>query len=169
MYDYFNPYTASPLPTDHFWACDNDQTTQEEFPPHILRSHLRIYQNPPENWDQTTISHNLIYATGDLLIDRLGKMIYKNYVALDLTPTEYALVLYLVEHSTMFCSRDNMRSMINNRFRHHIADNTLSKHVHRTRGKLGQNDLGGLIYVLTRNSRGYKWNLPVYKCYVDRK
>lgn len=166
MFDYFNPRTAGILPADRYCTMNHDQSlvNGETWK---SRGEPPIYLVPPKDWDTATIRENTVYATGDLLIDRPGKMIYKNHAPLDLTPTEYEVVIFLVENATMFCSRSSMRSMINLRFRHRIADNTLSKHIHRARGKLGQNN-GGLNYVVTRNSRGYKWNLPVYKCYLDR-
>lgn len=135
----------------------------------IILDHMErtICDLPPKNWDAVTILENTVLETGDLLIDRYGKIIYKNGLALDLTPTEYEMVVYLVENVTIYCSRENLKEMISIRFRHHIADNTLSKHIHRTRGKLGQCQL--MPYVITRNSRGYKWNMPVRKRYLYRK
>lgn len=122
---------------------------------------------PPRTWDSITIAENTVLKTGDLLIDRYGRMIYKNGRPLHLTPTEYAVIVYLVENVTIYCSREKLRELISIRFRHNIADNTLSKHIHRTRLKLGQSDESP--YVVTQNSRGYKWNMPVDKRYMDRR
>lgn len=122
---------------------------------------------PPKNWDAITVAENTVLETGDLLIDRYGKIVYKNGIALDLTPTEYEVIVYLVENVTIYCSRESLKEMLSVRFRRRIADNTLSKHIHRTRCKLGQTS--SAPYVITRNSRGYKWNLPVKKRYLCRK
>lgn len=126
----------------------------------------RLSNVPPKSWDSITVRENTVYITGDLIIDRHGKIVFKEGKILDLTPTEYAILVHLVENVTLYCSRSNLKEMVSSRFRHTIADNTLSKHIHRTRSKLQQTQ--EMKYVITQNSRGYKWNLPVCKKYLSR-
>ncbi len=121
---------------------------------------------PQQGWDPITCNQNRVYQTGDLIIDDYGKMVFKNGVSLNLTPIEYDLVLHMVENVTVICTRSSLKNLISMRYHHQIGDNTLSKHIHRTRVKLGQGPYGS--YVLTRNSKGYKWGMPVTRRYISR-
>lgn len=134
----------------------------------VLDNMPRVITNlPPEGEEDNTHPDNLLYITGDLIIDFDAELVFKNGEILDLTPTEYSLLLHLVQNVSWFCSRRRLRQMVSSRFRHEIADNTLSKHIHRTRAKLQQTPQ--MKYVVTQNCRGYKWNLPVEKKYIERE
>jgi DNA-binding response OmpR family regulator len=67
----------------------------------------------------------------------------------------------------MFCPRRILLSLVEQRYNHKVADNTLSKHINRLRKKLDQNVFHQ--YVLTRNSSGYKWGLPMERLYLVRE
>lgn len=128
---------------------------------------MRIYQLPPRAWDTMTICENRILRTGDLLIDPYGKVIYKNGKLLDVTITQFEIICCLVENVTLVVSRRRLKELIYNRCGHWVADNTLTKHINRTRKILGQEY--DWDYILTRNGRGYKWGLPVTSSYIVRR
>lgn len=125
-----------------------------------------ISEVPPRGWDPDTLRESQVYQTGDLIIDRHAGIVFKNGEMLMMTPTEFELMLHLIDNHTLFCSRENLIALISSRLRHSISDNTLSKHICRVRKKLGQT--GDTVYVLTQNSKGYKWNMVVFKRYLSR-
>ena len=126
-----------------------------------------VYDQPPRQWDPQTIRESVIYQTGDLLIDRGAQIIFKGGEMLMATPTEFELILHLVEHQTCFCAREVLINVISSRLRHCISDNTLSKHICRVRKKLGDDEIAP--YILTQNSKGYKWNFPETRRFITRE
>lgn len=136
------------------------QTIMLDDMPRILREH------PLPKWSEQTASENMVYQTGDLIIDSYANIVFKNGQMLVITPTEFRLLLALVDNSTIFCSRTWLISILSRRLRHVINDNTLSKHVCRLRKKLGSD---GDEYILTQNRKGYKWNMVVFRRYISRE
>lgn len=127
----------------------------------------RICERPSKYWDSITTAENSVYQTGDLIVDRYAKTIYKKGKCVGLTATEYEIALYLIDNVTLTCPKDAVRNMLRIRFRREISDNTLSKHIGHLRSALGQDV--DQEYILTRRSIGYKWNLPVAKRYIRRQ
>jgi DNA-binding response OmpR family regulator len=128
---------------------------------------VRLISQPWKSWDEDTAKENMIIATGDLLIDLYARIVYKEGVMVRLGPIEFDILAYLLCHYTMFCPRRILLSLVEQRYNHKVADNTLSKHINRLRKKLDQNVFHQ--YVLTRNSSGYKWGLPMERLYLVRE
>ena len=72
----------------------------------------RLCDTPRKEWDSLTAAENSVYQTGDLVVDRYAKTIYKKGQTINLTPTEYEIVLFLVDNVTLVCPKDAVRNMI---------------------------------------------------------
>lgn len=127
----------------------------------------RLCDTPRKEWDSLTAAENSVYQTGDLVVDRYAKTIYKKGQTINLTPTEYEIVLFLVDNVTLVCPKDAVRNMIKIRFHRVVSDNTISKHIGRVRTALGQN--AEQEYIVTRWTNVYKWNLPVRRKFISRR
>ncbi|WP_317300968.1 winged helix-turn-helix domain-containing protein [Allobaculum stercoricanis] len=126
----------------------------------------KLYDRPPRSWNEEQKRRNRVIQTGDLIVDEAGRQVYKNGVCIKLTPTQYHLVQYLCNNSTILCSRESLKNLTWKRTHRHIQDNTLTKHINRTRELLGQEK--GCEYILTSNGMGYRWGMPVFERYIQR-
>ncbi len=152
---------------EDYLNCELPSSSDDGAPIELDNAERIIYEIPPKEWDPQTRKENRVYQTGDLIIDRHGKVAFKQRKLLMLTPTEFEILLFLVDNHTMFCSRQSLIALISARLHHKISDNTLSKHICRVRKKIGED--GDTKYVLTQNSKGYKWNMVVYKRFLSRE
>lgn len=126
----------------------------------------KLYDRAPRSWSEEQKRRNRVIQTGDLIIDEAGRQVYKNGECIKLTPTQYHLVQYLCSNNTILCSRESLKNLTWKRCHRHIQDNTLTKHINRTRQLLGQEK--GCEYILTSNGMGYRWGMPVFERYIQR-
>lgn len=126
----------------------------------------KLYDRAPRSWSEEQKRRNRVIQTGDLIVDEAGRQVYKNGESIKLTPTQYHLVQYLCNNSTILCSRESLKNLTWKRCHRHIQDNTLTKHINRTRQLLGQEK--GCEYILTSNGMGYRWGMPVFERYIQR-
>lgn len=121
---------------------------------------------PKKGWDKVTTRENMVYETGDLIVDLFGELVYKNGNLLHLTGVEFDLLRSLVENCTIPLDRRLLLSVVETHTNRQLLDNTLSKHINRLRRRLGQNAY--CEYIQTINGKGYKWGLPVKIRYLTR-
>lgn len=126
----------------------------------------KLYDRAPRSWSEEQKKRNRVIQTGDLIVDEEGRQVYKNGQLIKLTPTQYNLILYLTSNSTILCSRETLKNLTWQRNHRRIQDNTLTKHVNRTRQLLGQEK--GAEYIITCNGMGYRWGMPVFERYIQR-
>ena len=125
-----------------------------------------IRKTPRPEWDRETVRRNTVYASGAVLADPYGGIIYKKSRRQNYGKVERELLMTLIMNRTMFCSRECLIGVINSVHEHRVADNTLNKHINNIRHSLED---GGRTYITTQYASGYKWEVPVFKYYLDRE
>lgn len=140
---------------------------QKEKPTIWVGPMLYTVQNiPDKSWDKEKREQNTLYKSGDLLIDPYARQVYKAGQALDVTPSEFEIILYLVGNAFISCAKESLKYVLSLRYRGRVSDTTLTSHIYRMRHKLGCN---GHCYIVTQHCIGYKWNMPVVRLYIDRE
>ncbi|MCF0245512.1 MAG: helix-turn-helix domain-containing protein [Ileibacterium sp.] len=126
---------------------------------------VSILKEPKPEWDEETIKRNTVYASGSVLADPYAGIVYKKSRRQPYGPVERELLQTLILNRTVFCPRGSLIKVINDVHDHRINDNTLNKHINNIRRSLEDD---GRTYIATQYSYGYKWDMPVYKFYLDR-
>lgn len=125
-----------------------------------------LMPKPFGDWDDLMTRSRTVYCSADLLLDEGAGILYKNGEKVNVTRTEYCLIMHLMKNQSMICPRSTLLRIAEMRYHHILADNTLSKHINRARRKLGEHL--GVSYIRTENSAGYHWRYDVSRCYVLR-
>jgi DNA-binding response OmpR family regulator len=107
--------------------------------------------------DLSAASADLLYA-GDLVIDRGSGRVMRGELTIDLTPTEFRLLMFLAQHPGQVLSRDQLLEKVWGYSADSIDEKTVNVHVRRLRTKIEPNPaeptllltVPGLGYRLTR-------------------
>lgn len=106
-----------------------------------------------------------VIVTADLLLDIDNECLYRGGRIVNVGKTEFDLIRCLVTCMPSFCSRSILKEVAEDRLNHSLVDNTLSKHIHRIRTKLGT--IQGRSYIETKNSYGYRWVPTIERYYLS--
>ncbi len=91
------------------------------------------------------------YACGNILIDPSTASVKKDGANLFLTPTEFQILLALVQNRGIIVTRNTLLQRIWDSDGNFIDDNTLSVHISRLRDKIGDK------HIATVRGTGYRW------------
>lgn len=97
-----------------------------------------------------------LLESGGIAIDRENCKVIKNQTELSLSPTEYKLLLYLVEHKNKVLSKEQILQHIWDTDRKYVDDNTVSVNIRRLRKKI-ERDAANPEYLKTIHGIGYLW------------
>ena len=97
---------------------------------------------------------DVLYA-GDLTIDRTRATVSRDGRALNLTPTEFRLLVFLAQHPGQVFSRGQLIENVWGSDADFYDDKTVSVHVHRLREKI-EHEPGSPELVLTVPGIGYR-------------
>ena len=101
-------------------------------------------------------ANNNILRSGPLEIDLLGKMVSIGTVKLDLTKTEYELLLFLIENRKRVVSKSALAEHLSGDMADMMSDfNFVYAHIKNLKAKLA--DAGAVDYIKTYYGTGYKW------------
>ena len=107
-------------------------------------------------------SQNYREAGGELIsngisVDRIKGEVWKNDEKLDLTASEYKLIVYLMENTGITLSSEQILGHLWDYDERYVDTNTLTVYVRRLRSKI-EDDPGNPNHIMTVRGRGYKWN-----------
>jgi DNA-binding response OmpR family regulator len=88
--------------------------------------------------DLSTGAADLLYA-GDLVIDRSSGRVTRGERTIDLTPTEFRLLMFLAQHPGQVLSRDQLLESVWGYSADSIDEKTVNVHVRRLRTKIEPN------------------------------
>ena len=103
--------------------------------------------------------------SGDLTIDLVHNMIFKEKTELPVKDTEFRLLKALIKSDGRIMPRELLLDRLWDSQERFIEDNTLSVHISRLRKKLGL--YHGETYIETIKGIGYRWNCPVQKEFME--
>lgn len=93
----------------------------------------------------------LVYTTSDLTVDVQNRTVRRNGQVLFLTPTEFQILLVLLQNNGIIVTRSALLQKIWDDGGEFIDDNTLSVHISRLREKIGAG------HIVTVRGVGYRW------------
>jgi two-component system OmpR family response regulator len=110
-----------------------DDYLSKPFPVDVLLARLRALGRRPRAFDPVAIATQL--RVGDLVIDELQHVVYRDSVQIPLTPREFTLLSYLARHANRVLTRGQLMQ--------HVwpdgteaASNVLDTYIHHLRDKL---------------------------------
>lgn len=101
---------------------------------------------------------DILYA-GDLVIDRSRGQVNRGSQALNLTPTEFRLLVYLAQNAGQALSRNQLLDAVWGYEAEAVDENTVMVHIRRLRQKV-EIDPGRPQLILTVPGIGYRLSLP---------
>lgn len=124
-----------------------DEYIKKPFSPSILVARVNALMNRTYEESETIIKGNLVIHTAKQIIECSSNVI-------DLSHTEYELLLYMIENECTVLSRD---LLLNNvwGYNYEGTDRTVDTHINRLRIKLGTN----CDYIKTVRGYGYKFEV----------
>ena len=90
-------------------------------------------------------------------VDRIKGEVCKNDEKLDLTASEYKLLVYLMENAGIILSSEQILAHLWDDDERYVDTNTLTVYIRRLRSKI-EDDPGNPTHVLTVRGRGYQWS-----------
>lgn len=90
-------------------------------------------------------------------VDRIKGEVWKNNKKLDLTASEYKLLMYFFENTGVILSANQILGYLWDYDEKYVDANTLTVYIRRLRAKI-ENDPSDPKCILTIRGRGYKWN-----------
>lgn len=90
-------------------------------------------------------------------VDRIKGEVWKNDEKLDLTSSEYKLLVYLMENDGITLSSEQILGHLWDYDERYVDTNTLTVYIRRLRSKI-EDDPGNPAHILTVRGRGYKWD-----------
>lgn len=107
-------------------------------------------------------SQNYREAGGELIsngisVDRIKGEVWKNDEKLDLTASEYKLLVYLMENTGITLSSEQILGHLWDYDERYVDTNTLTVYIRRLRSKI-EDEPGTPTHILTVRGRGYKWS-----------
>jgi phosphate regulon transcriptional regulator PhoB len=117
-----------------------------------IKAVLRRSLHMPANAEQMTV--------GDLVINTETYSVTKRNVALNLSPTEFRLLMYLVERRGKIFNRDQLLNAVW-KDEGYVEPRTVDVHISRIRTQI-EDDPANPVYIKTRRGHGYYFedNLP---------
>lgn len=101
-----------------------------------------------------------ILKSKDLTLNRGKTKLYKNSTLIQLTPSEYKILLMFMENPEITLSRTNILENLWDVDGNFVDDNSLSVYIKRLREKIEDNP-SKPEYIKTIRGRGYLWNYKV--------
>jgi len=101
---------------------------------------------------------NHALESGGLQIDRLTRLVQLHGRTVELTPREFDLLLYFVDHPERVFSRIELLNRVWGA-RHDGYEHTVNTHINRLRGKI-EPDPRNPVRIVTVWGSGYKYSLP---------
>lgn len=105
------------------------------------------------------LQENKQFRTGDLVIDCDNYQVWRAEKEISLGKREFRLIEKLIANYHRVVTRDQMIEFLWENNPEPVNDNTLTTHVSRVRGKLG--DYHGESYIETVRGVGMRWNVNV--------
>ena len=96
-------------------------------------------------------------TSDDISIDRLKSEVWKNGQKIELTSSEYKLLLYFIENTGVVLSANRILAYLWDYDERYVDANTLTVYIRRLRMKI-EDDPSTPKHILTIRGRGYKWN-----------
>lgn len=124
-----------------------------------------VQREPDPEWDEEELEDNVLYVTGDLLIDVKNRKVYRCGVVTGMIEQEVSTAILLAQNCHTVCTRD---ALLDNYGSRYLYPEVISKHMYSIRQHLGQCTLQehkDRPYIVTMHKVGYKWNFPVLKIY----
>ena len=90
-------------------------------------------------------------------VDQIKGEVWKNDEKLDLTASEYKLLVYLMENIGITLSSEQILGHLWDYDERYVDTNTLTVYIRRLRSKI-EDDPGNPAHILTVRGRGYKWS-----------
>lgn len=120
-----------------------------------IRAVLRRYSSKSGG-----MSNEGILKTGDIKILQLENKVYINSEEVFLTPSEYKLLMFLINNSNKVLFRNAILEKLWDIEGDFVDDNTLSVYIRRLREKI-EEDSSSPTYIKTVRGVGYKWDKEV--------
>lgn len=105
--------------------------------------------------DNMPLSGLLSFNDNDLVVDSLGYEVKKSGKVLNLTPTEFKILLALVKNSTKVFTREELINVIGSEDID-VYDRTIDTHIKNLRQKI-ETDSKCPVYILTVHGIGYRF------------
>lgn len=106
---------------------------------------------------QDFTEEDIIVRSDEISIDKLKCEVQKNGKRIELTISEYKLLLYLVENTGVVLSANQILGHLWDYDERYVDANTLTVYIRRLRTKIEDNP-SSPKNILTVRGRGYKWN-----------
>jgi len=106
---------------------------------------------------QDFTEEDIIVRSDEISIDKLKCEVLKNGKRIELTTSEYKLLLYLVENTGVVLSANQILGYLWDYDERYVDTNTLTVYIRRLRTKI-EDDPSSPRYITTVRGRGYKWN-----------
>ena len=106
---------------------------------------------------QDFTEEDILVRSGEISIDKLKGEVLKNGKRIELTTSEYKLLLYFVENSGVVLSSNQILGHLWDYDERYVDANTLTVYIRRLRTKIEDNP-SSPKNILTVRGRGYKWN-----------
>ena len=100
-----------------------------------------------------------ILKSDTLEVDIIGKIIKKDGVEIKLTPSEYSLLVKLMENAERIVKREQLHMCLWDGFGEEVEDNTLSVNISRLRSKIG------VDYIETIRGFGYRFTKKINRMF----
>jgi DNA-binding winged helix-turn-helix (wHTH) protein len=137
--------------------CDFDSPTRTSVWPELL-ARLKALLRRVDAIAQGMRSDHRTIESGGLLIDRLARQARLNGKVLELTPREFDLLQYFVQHPERVFSRIELLNRVWGS-RHDGYEHTVNTHINRLRSKI-EADPRMPSRIVTVWGAGYKFSLP---------
>ena len=106
---------------------------------------------------QDFTEEDIIVRSDEISIDKLKCEVQKNGKRIELTTSEYKLLLYFVENSGVVLSSNQILGHLWDYDERYVDVNTLTVYIRRLRTKIEDNP-SSPKFITTVRGRGYKWN-----------
>lgn len=147
--------TAADEETDIIMGIDmgGDDYITKPFKLAVFLSRVNALLRRSENFNQSDTE----LVLGEIKVDLLKSQVSKNDEIVDLTASEYKLLLLFVENPDRVFSPEQILSKLWDCNENYVDSNTLTVYIRRLRTKI-EDDPGNPKRIITVRRLGYKWN-----------
>lgn len=110
--------------------------------------------------DRSNEEKDLKRYSGDLVVDVQAVKVYKNGKPLDLTQTEFKLLVYFIDNYNIAISREKLLEFLWDSDAEFQAYSTISVYINRLREKIEDGE-ATREYIMTKRGIGYMWVMEV--------
>lgn len=96
-------------------------------------------------------------TSNGISVDRIKGEVWKDDKKLDLTASEYKLLVYFMENAGIALSSEQILGSLWDYDERYVDTNTLTVYIRRLRSKI-EDEPGNPTHILTVRGRGYKWS-----------